>query len=125
MLDDSDILGSDPPKRRPGRPPANLPRGATANPDLLAEKIRLAKEQADKTALANAKARGELLPAAEVEREWAAILRDVRAAMLALPSRLQQKLPHLSAHDVAMIDREIRDVLAELGNSAAQTGPTA
>jgi phage terminase Nu1 subunit (DNA packaging protein) len=88
-------------------------RGST-DPDLAAEKKRLVREQADKIAVQNAAARGELIPAAQVEAEWAAILRDVRAGMLALPSRLQQRLGHLSVHDVAAIDREIRDALTEL-----------
>jgi phage terminase Nu1 subunit (DNA packaging protein) len=42
------------------------------------------------------------------------VLRTVRAGMLAVPSRVQQRLPHLIAHDVAQIDREVRDVLAEI-----------
>ena len=87
-------------------------RGAT-DPEYLAEKTRLAREQADKIAVQNAAARGELLPAKAVEAEWSTILRDVRAAMLALPSRLQQRLGHLGPHDVQTIDREIRDALAE------------
>jgi phage terminase Nu1 subunit (DNA packaging protein) len=35
--------------------------------------------------------------------------------MLAVPSRVSQRLPHLSAHDVGKIDREFRDALAEVG----------
>jgi hypothetical protein len=34
---------------------------------------------------------------------------------LAVPSRCAARLPHLTAHDVAAIDGEIRDMLAELG----------
>jgi phage terminase Nu1 subunit (DNA packaging protein) len=87
------------------------------NVDLDAAKLRLVSEQAEKVELQNATVRGELVPAAEVEREWAGILRDVRAAMLALPPRLSSLLPHLSASDIAMIDREIRDVLTETANA--------
>lgn len=85
---------------------------------LTAERTRLAREQADKLELANQAARRELVPAREVEAVWATILRDVRAAMLALPGRLQQRLGHLTAHDVAQIDREVRDALTEAGNAA-------
>ena len=74
-------------------------------------KIRLAKTNAEKAEPPNAKARSELIPAVEVEREWAAVLRSVRAAMLALPSRVAQRLGHPSPHDVAEIDREVRDAL--------------
>lgn len=79
--------------------------------DLEAEKLRLAKEQADKIEIQNAAARGELVKSSEVERAWAAVLRDVRAAMLAVPSRCGATLPHLTAHDIAEIDREIRNAL--------------
>lgn len=40
----------------------------------------------------------------------------VRSNMLALPSRVQQRLGHLTAHDLAEIDREIRDSLEELSD---------
>ncbi|KRQ99298.1 hypothetical protein [Bradyrhizobium valentinum] len=43
-------------------------------------------------------------------------LRTVRAGMLAVPSRVAARLPHLSKHDVAEIDAEIRAVLGEIGN---------
>jgi len=34
--------------------------------------------------------------------------------MLALPSRVAARRPHLSKHDVAMIDAEIRQILCEI-----------
>ncbi len=88
--------------------------GRRADAELAAEKLRLAKENADKLAFQNARARGELVAAAEVEREWAGVLRDVRAAFLALPSRAAGKLGHLTPHDLAALDAEVRDVLMEL-----------
>ena len=93
-------------------------RGSTlaANPELNAEKIRLARANAAKVELQNARARSELLAAADVEREWATILRDVRAALLALPSRAASRLGHLTPHDVATLDREVRAVLEELAD---------
>jgi phage terminase Nu1 subunit (DNA packaging protein) len=64
--------------------------------------------------LKNARARGELIAAADVEADWSGMLRTVRAGMLAVPSRVQQRLPHLTAHDVTEIDREVRAGLVEL-----------
>lgn len=87
-----------------------------SNPELNAEKIRLAKANADKVETANAKARGELAPLPEVERAWAGILRDVRAALLALPSRAASRLGHLTPHDVQTLDQEVRAVLVELAD---------
>lgn len=82
---------------------------------LTSERARLAREQADAASLKNATLRGAVLPAADVEREWTAILRTVRAGMLAVPSRVQQQASHLSAADVGVIDREIREALGDLG----------
>jgi phage terminase Nu1 subunit (DNA packaging protein) len=100
--------------------PATRPGGRPHDPQdpLKAERIRQAKQAADKLELQNAAARGELLDRAEVEREWTDILRGVRAEMLALPSRISGRLGHLTAHDLSEIDHEIRRALAE----AAQDG---
>jgi phage terminase Nu1 subunit (DNA packaging protein) len=118
--DAESVLGPDPsPPTRKAATQKHVPRNrsATTDPAYLAEKIRLANAQAVKVELQNAQARKELLPAKAVEAEWSAILRDVRAGMLAIPSRVQQRLPHLSAHDVSEIDREIRDALSELAEN--------
>lgn len=94
----------------------SLAKGKQVDADLAAEKLRLAKANAEKAETTNAKARGELIPAVEVEREWASVLRGVRAAVLALPSRVAQRLGHLTPHDIAAIDREMRDALEELSD---------
>ena len=78
--------------------------------------MRLAREQADKLELANQAKRRELLPASEVEREWSEILRHLRAAFLALPSLIGQRVPALTQTDLAAIDGEVRDILTDLSN---------
>jgi phage terminase Nu1 subunit (DNA packaging protein) len=88
-----------------------------------AERGRLAKEQADSLALKNARLRGSLLEAAAVEREWSDILRTVRSGMLALPSRLGARLPHLSRNDLAELDREVRVALQVLGEDKIRDLP--
>lgn len=90
--------------------------GRSGSSTLTAERIRAVKEQADKLAMANAVARGEMLPARQVQSEWASILRDVRAALLAVASRCGAALPHLTGHDVATIDGEIRTALEALAD---------
>lgn len=91
-------------------------KGEPQSDELKAEKLRLAREQADKLEIANAAARGDMVRAADVEREWSNVLRDVRSTMLAVPSRVGSKLAHLSAHDVAEIDSEIKAALEGLAN---------
>ncbi|GGE96133.1 MULTISPECIES: DNA packaging protein [Stappia] len=88
-----------------------------ARTDAATERARLVKEQADHAALKNALLRQDLLPAADVEREWTDMLRRVRSRLLAVPSRLRQVLPHLTAHDVGAIDTELRHALEDLANA--------
>jgi len=88
--------------------------------DLTAEKARLAKEQADSMTLKNAILRGEMLNAAEVERSWSEQLRNIRARMMAVPSRIRQRLGHLTPADALIIDREVRDALTEAADALAE-----
>jgi phage terminase Nu1 subunit (DNA packaging protein) len=94
-------------------------RPASARAPALAaatkQRARLAAAQANLAELKAAKLRGELVEAAAVEAEWSGVLRTVRAGMLAVPSRVAARLPHLSKYDVAEVDAEIRAVLAEIG----------
>ncbi|WP_242219422.1 DNA packaging protein [Shinella zoogloeoides] len=83
---------------------------------LTAEKTRLAKEQADAAELRNKVLRGDLVKAGDVEREWADVLRKVRAGVLAVTSRVRQHLPHLTAHDASVIDNELRRALEEIAH---------
>ena len=88
----------------------------TVDKEYRDEKTRLAKEQADKISVSNALARRDLLPADEVELEWTGVLRDVRARLMAVPSRVGSRVPTMTAHDVREVEREIRDALAELAD---------
>lgn len=83
---------------------------------LTEEKARLAKEQADAAELRNKLLRGELVKAADVEREWAGVLRKVRSGILAVTSRIRQQLPHLTAHDASVIDGELRRALEDIAH---------
>lgn len=83
---------------------------------LTAERARLAKEQADAAEIKNAVLRRDLVVASEVEREWSAVLRKVRSSIMAVPSRMRQTLPHLTPHDVQVLDAELRAVLEDLAH---------
>ena len=87
-------------------------RGGEASLAAMREE---AKEQADALALKNKAARGELLDAGAVEADWSNTLRQVRAGMLAVPSLAGARLSHLTPHDIAEIDAEVRAVLTEIG----------
>lgn len=102
--------------------------GEEAQLDLTAERARLAKESADEKAMRNARERRETLLAEDVAREWSDIVRRVRAGMLAVTSRIRQRLPEIDAAQAEIIDREIRDALMVMadddvdGNEAAGAG---
>ena len=75
----------------------HLREGASGRGGELAnERARLAREQADQVAMKNRALRGELVEVAEVQRTWTGIARSVRAGVLALPTRVQARLPHLT-----------------------------
>ena len=96
---------------RAGRPAASGDTEA-----LRAEKLRLTRAQADKEETRVKREAGELVEVESVTREWSNLLRDMRNAMLAVPSRCGAGLPHLTATDIATIDREIRKALEGLTN---------
>ena len=85
----------------------------TGGQELVRERALLAKEQREAQALKNAALRGELIDAMAAERRWADEMVRLRSRMLAVPTDLAQVLPHLSKHDVAMVDRTLRDAMDE------------
>lgn len=95
---------------------ARAGRPAEGGDDLKAEKLRLTRAQADKEETRVKRESGDLVESGEVTRQWAAILLDVRNALLAVPSRCGAVLPHLTATDTATLDREIRKVLEGLAD---------
>jgi len=82
---------------------------ATIERGLLLREQRIGKQRENEIAA------GKLLDAGEVEARWSAVLRMVRAGMLAVPTRVAQRSPHLSVRDVSEIDLEVRAVLTEMG----------
>lgn len=108
---------------------ANWGEGGTSAPAVEAAKLsgayeraRLNKAKADAEELKNAAMRRELLKAADVEREWATVLRGLRSRILATPARVRQRLAHLSAGDIAAIDEELRRALEQVAQSDTAEG---
>lgn len=97
-------------------------RGGDGADVLTAERARLAREQADQTAMKNAAMRGEMISMTDVRNEWVSIGRRIRNAVLSVPSRCRQMLPHLTTYDVDLIGEEIRSALTELGDEDDDNG---
>lgn len=79
------------------------------------EDARLRKEQADNFEIRNAKLRKELLPIDEVSRVWSEQISEVRSGMLAVVSRVRQRVS-LSAEDAVVLDEEIREAMTRLAD---------
>lgn len=62
-------------------------------------------------------AAGELVPVADVKREWTGLLSHVRGHLLGLPTRLKQAIPVLTVKDVGLIEKLVREALEELVES--------
>jgi phage terminase Nu1 subunit (DNA packaging protein) len=101
------------PRRRAAQPQG---RFSFERKPVESERDRLAREQADNVALKNAALRRELVPATEVEDRWAGVLRRIRSKILAVPSRVRQASPHLTGHDIAALDAELRKALEDLAD---------
>lgn len=100
------------------------PGGDGAYLELSSERARLAREQADRTALENATRRGELVEVAVAAEEWSRYLVAIRARFLALPTKLAAEIARLTDADAvrSRIDNEVRECLAA---AADQSGPAA
>lgn len=85
--------------------------------DLTKQRARLASEQADAVEMKNRVMRGDLAPVADMQRAMADSYRKVRSRILAVPSRVRQLLGHIGQMEASVIDRELRDALAELGHA--------
>ena len=91
-----------------GRPPSpNSLHGARTRKEIALAELREIEVR---------RKRGDLVPAVDVAREWEGIMRQVRAGVLAVTSRVRARLPHLTAHDAAALDDELRQALAALAD---------
>ena len=63
--------------------------------------------------LKNAALEGATMSTDEVVDAWGAIVRTIKGMMLSIPSRIQEKLPHLPFEDVEAIRKVAHKALAE------------
>jgi len=93
------------------------PRLSTA--DASAQKLRLLTEQADKVAIYNAKARGELVLASEVERALVAALAELRAGLLTIPNEMGPEIATIDDKNecVALIKERIYAAMNSIAES--------
>lgn len=91
-------------------------QGSNESLDLTRERARLAKEQADRTAMENAERRGKLIDSEKAAEWWASVITNARMRLLAIPTKVaplvigSKSLPEV--RDV--IEKAIHDALTEL-----------
>ncbi len=91
--------------------------------DLNRERARLAKEQADRTALSNAVARGDVIPSAVALQQWSDHIVAARAKLLAMPTKLGPQLINIS--EVNLIAAAIKAAVIESLDELARWRPAA
>ncbi|HMQ91516.1 MAG TPA: hypothetical protein PKA33_00815 [Amaricoccus sp.] len=106
----ADILGTAaPPKRSRGRPKAERPEDL----ELKAARTRAANASAALAEMKREISSGALVRREDVAATWAAIMTDLRAALLGIPSRLD-----CDPDTRAAVDRELRDTLTRVADHA-------
>ena len=120
------------------RPRADKPSAAPTRPADLdvpdymesrarreAAAARREAAQAEMAELDVAERRGELVAVAEIRAEVDARYARVRTRVLGVPSRAAQRLPHIAAEMVPVIEEAIREALEELANRLGLEGNAA
>lgn len=82
-------------------------RAAAGGVDLATERARLAREQADRVAMANAVTRGELTPTVVLEQVLAACASKAAGIFDAVPGIVKRRYPDLPSSAVDLIAAEI------------------
>lgn len=86
---------------------------------LNAEKTRLTREQADKTAIENARRRTELIPAGDVERAWGSMVEIFKERLNRLPASMAKQLSAEMDHAgiLSVLRAGVRECLTELAQT--------
>ena len=63
---------------------------------------------------------GELLERADVERAWAQSVTIAKTALMGVPSRAKERIPHLTLDEIETITELIRSALEEVANAAGE-----
>lgn len=98
--------------------PESVPRRDERSDDDLPpyteSQARKAYEQANLLELERKQKEGLLLPSEQVEKVWANSVTIARTKLLGVPTRLRQRIPHLTLEEIAIAEELIREALEEL-----------
>lgn len=85
-------------------------------PDYNESRAKTEFERANLLELERKQKEGLLLPVDQVERVWANSITIAKTKLLAVPSRLRQRIPHLTLEEIAIAEGLIRECLEELAS---------
>lgn len=100
-------------------PPAAVPSTWVRDeelPDYNESRKRSEFERANLLELERKQKEALLLPAEQVQKVWANSVAIAKTKLLAVPSRLRQRIPHLSLEEIAIAEDLIRESLEEITN---------
>ena len=81
---------------------------------------RKAYEQANLLEIERRQKEGHLVERVEVEKAWGQSVAIVKTALLGVPSKAKERIPHLTLDEIEVITVLIRDALEEVSNDAAE-----
>ena len=87
------------------------------------ENARLKIVQRKNYELKNAALEGALVSMDDLTEAWGVIVGTIKAMVLSIPARCQEKLPHLSLGDVEVIRKVARKVLSETSSMLPEQPP--
>jgi phage terminase Nu1 subunit (DNA packaging protein) len=90
---------------------SNRRRGKADEQELLEEKIRLTRAQADKVRLENQEREGELIESRQVVLAWSGYLLACRSRLLSMPTKLAYDLSGVT--EPALVERILAEVVDE------------
>lgn len=84
--------------------------------DLVAERTRLAKAQADRQELELAVRRGQLVDSDQVKAGFIGLVTAARNRLLGVPSKAKARVPHLTVRDIEQLEDLIAEALSGLAD---------
>lgn len=97
--------------------------GREGDNTLASVRTELEKEKTENFRLKNAALRADLVSREEITEGWQRIVKAVRGAVLGIPTKARQKLPHLSAHDGEALAQICRTALHDVAASESGDKP--
>lgn len=102
-------------RQRAASPVAEPPPDAV--PSYAEERARREREVRLMAQMDRRRREGELLERTDVERAWAQSVTIAKTALMGVPSRAKERIPHLDLNEIEVLTELIRSALEEVANA--------